>query len=135
LLIVIPDSDSWQDETWKGVDFTEIGHRVRVKLVRTGVTKGFHVSLNLSEVSSTVVEEGGFQVVTTSLNIALRFVASLQDQQLTFERAYKSASQVSNPANEREYYWGPDNLTPPEEMLRKYGYDYTGPKSRLNSYS
>jgi hypothetical protein len=97
-----------------------------VKLVWTGSNEGIEVSIDLSEVSPNItIEAGGFQAITTTLLAALKFISTLEQRQLEFDksRGYELGSDMVELPE-----WGPLGDPPPEEYLKVCGIEYRGPR-------
>jgi hypothetical protein len=98
-----------------------------VKLVWTGSNEGLGVCIDLSEVSPAITtEDGGFHVVTTTLLEALNFVSTLEQRQLDFEKS--SGCKLSGNDIDEVPEWGTIGGSPPEEYLKRCGFEYRGPR-------
>jgi hypothetical protein len=122
LVIVILDTQQSPDDQ---PDRMEAGQPIPVKLVCTGLNDGLDIPIDLSEVSSTVDDDGGYIKVTTTLTKALRFISNLEQRQSKVEERQNSELRQKNAVDIPQ--WGPIGGGPPEEFLKNHGYKYSGP--------
>jgi hypothetical protein len=121
LAIIILD-----DLTAEPIDTSESVQMLPVKLVWTGSNEGIEATIDLSEVSPTItIEAGGFQVITTTLLAALKFISTLEQRQLELEKSngYELGSDMVELPE-----WAPIGDPPPEEYLKVCGIEYRGPR-------
>lgn len=119
-IIILDDLTGEQIDTLKSVQM------LPVKLVWTGSNEGIETSIDLSEISPTItIEAGGFQAITTTLLAALKFISTLEQRQLEYDKSrdYELGSDTVELPE-----WGPLGDPPPEEYLKVCGIEYRGPR-------
>jgi hypothetical protein len=126
LIIVILDTQQPPDVQLNQMTPYEAGQAISVTLVCTGLNDGLDIPIDLSEVSPTVDDDGGYFKVTTTLAKALRFISNLEQRQSKVEERQNSELRQSNAVDIPQ--WGPVGGMPPEEYLKEFGYKYSGPR-------